>query len=277
MKDLRQALHRRRLGAVRGHGHHRRHQLRRPKRSWRTIPEGTPADVDRAVAAAGAAFETWSADTGEGRAAKYHPAHRRGPRRAQRRDRPDDHRARSGMPMMLVQADPGRPADGQHRRLRADPRRLPVRGAASATRSSCASRSASSAASRRGTTRCTRSSPRSRRRSPPAAPSCSSRARSRRSTRSSSPRSSTRSACPPACSTSSPAPGPVVGEAIASHPDVDMVSFTGSTRAGKRVSELAAQTVKRVTLELGGKSANVILDDADLEQCRRRRRRQAAT
>ena len=60
--------------------------------------------------------------------------------------------------------------------------------------------------------------------------------------------------------------GPVVGEAIASHPDVDMVSFTGSTRAGKRVSELAAQTVKRVTLELGGKSANVILDDADLEK-----------
>ncbi|MDQ1360611.1 MAG: aldehyde dehydrogenase, partial [Acidimicrobiaceae bacterium] len=60
--------------------------------------------------------------------------------------------------------------------------------------------------------------------------------------------------------------GPVVGEAIAAHPDVDMVSFTGSTRAGKRVSELAAATVKRVTLELGGKSANVILPDADLEK-----------
>jgi acyl-CoA reductase-like NAD-dependent aldehyde dehydrogenase len=59
--------------------------------------------------------------------------------------------------------------------------------------------------------------------------------------------------------------GPVVGEAIAAHPDVDMVSFTGSTRAGKRVAELAAQTVKRVALELGGKSANVILDDADLD------------
>jgi len=58
--------------------------------------------------------------------------------------------------------------------------------------------------------------------------------------------------------------GPVVGEAIASHPDVDMVSFTGSTRAGKRVTELGAATVKRVHLELGGKSANVILDDADL-------------
>jgi aldehyde dehydrogenase (NAD+) len=58
--------------------------------------------------------------------------------------------------------------------------------------------------------------------------------------------------------------GPVVGEAIAAHPDVDMVSFTGSTRAGKRVSEVASATVKRVALELGGKSANVILDDADL-------------
>ncbi len=55
--------------------------------------------------------------------------------------------------------------------------------------------------------------------------------------------------------------GPTVGEAIASHPDVDMVSFTGSTRAGRRVSELASATIKRVALELGGKSANVILED----------------
>ena len=58
--------------------------------------------------------------------------------------------------------------------------------------------------------------------------------------------------------------GPVVGEAMAAHPDVDMVSFTGSTRAGKRVSELASATVKRVALELGGKSASIVLDDADL-------------
>jgi acyl-CoA reductase-like NAD-dependent aldehyde dehydrogenase len=58
--------------------------------------------------------------------------------------------------------------------------------------------------------------------------------------------------------------GPVVGEAIAAHRGVDMVSFTGSTRAGRRVAEVAAATVKRVALELGGKSANVILDDADL-------------
>ena len=58
--------------------------------------------------------------------------------------------------------------------------------------------------------------------------------------------------------------GPVVGEAIAAHPDVDMVSFTGSTAAGKRVMSVAAETVKKVSLELGGKSALVILDDADL-------------
>ncbi|WP_155348865.1 aldehyde dehydrogenase family protein [Acrocarpospora pleiomorpha] len=60
--------------------------------------------------------------------------------------------------------------------------------------------------------------------------------------------------------------GPVVGEAIAAHPGIDMVSFTGSTRVGKRISAVAAETVKRVALELGGKSANVILDDADLAQ-----------
>ena len=58
--------------------------------------------------------------------------------------------------------------------------------------------------------------------------------------------------------------GPVVGEAIAAHPDVDMVSFTGSTRAGTRVAEIAAANVTRVHQELGGKSANIILDDADL-------------
>ena len=58
--------------------------------------------------------------------------------------------------------------------------------------------------------------------------------------------------------------GAEVGEALASHPQVDMVSFTGSTAAGVRVSTLAAQSVKKVALELGGKSASVILEDADL-------------
>ncbi|MCY4658155.1 MAG: aldehyde dehydrogenase family protein [Gammaproteobacteria bacterium] len=60
--------------------------------------------------------------------------------------------------------------------------------------------------------------------------------------------------------------GPSVGVALSSHPDVDMVSFTGSTRAGVDVAKNAAATVKRVTQELGGKSANLILDDADFSE-----------
>ena len=59
--------------------------------------------------------------------------------------------------------------------------------------------------------------------------------------------------------------GPTVGEAIAAHPEIDMVSFTGSTTAGVRVAKLAADTVKRVAQELGGKSANIILADADVK------------
>lgn len=59
--------------------------------------------------------------------------------------------------------------------------------------------------------------------------------------------------------------GPVVGEAMATHPSVRMVSFTGSTGAGTRVYELAARSIKRVALELGGKSASVLFDDADLQ------------
>jgi aldehyde dehydrogenase (NAD+) len=57
--------------------------------------------------------------------------------------------------------------------------------------------------------------------------------------------------------------GEVVGERLAEHPDVDMISFTGSTAAGRRVAAVAAATVKRVALELGGKSPNVLLEDAD--------------
>ncbi len=60
--------------------------------------------------------------------------------------------------------------------------------------------------------------------------------------------------------------GPTVGEAISGHPDIDMVSFTGSTRAGILVAKAAATTVKRVTQELGGKSANIILKGTDLEK-----------
>lgn len=62
-----------------------------------------------------------------------------------------------------------------------------------------------------------------------------------------------------------PGTGSVVGEALAGHPDVDVVSFTGSTGVGARVTALAAPTVKRVCLELGGKSASLVLDDADLD------------
>lgn len=64
--------------------------------------------------------------------------------------------------------------------------------------------------------------------------------------------------------------GPSVGEAIAVHPDIDMVSFTGSTRAGVLVAQSAAPTVKRVAQELGGKSANILLDDVDLEEAVKR-------
>ncbi|GAA1545718.1 aldehyde dehydrogenase family protein [Nocardioides humi] len=60
--------------------------------------------------------------------------------------------------------------------------------------------------------------------------------------------------------------GPVVGEAIAAHPDVDMVSFTGSTAVGRHLAATAARTVKKVALELGGKTAAILLDDADLDR-----------
>ncbi|MFH6782308.1 MULTISPECIES: aldehyde dehydrogenase family protein [Methylobacterium] len=61
--------------------------------------------------------------------------------------------------------------------------------------------------------------------------------------------------------------GPVVGAALATHPEVDMISITGSTRAGVLVAQAAAPTVKRVAQELGGKSPNVVLPDADLARC----------
>ena len=64
--------------------------------------------------------------------------------------------------------------------------------------------------------------------------------------------------------------GPGVGAAIALHPDIDMVSFTGSTRAGILVAQMAAETVKRVAQELGGKSANILLDDVNLEDAVKR-------
>ncbi|MGJ4993244.1 aldehyde dehydrogenase family protein [Bradyrhizobium sp. HKCCYLS3077] len=73
--------------------------------------------------------------------------------------------------------------------------------------------------------------------------------------------------CPPGVFNLVQGNGPVVGEAMASHVDVDMVSITGSTRAGVLVAQAAAPTVKRVAQELGGKSPNVVLPDADLARC----------
>jgi len=61
-------------------------------------------------------------------------------------------------------------------------------------------------------------------------------------------------------------PGSVVGERLVEHPDVAKIGFTGSTEVGKRISARASETIKRVTLELGGKSANIVFADADLEQ-----------
>ena len=60
--------------------------------------------------------------------------------------------------------------------------------------------------------------------------------------------------------------GPTVGAAISAHPDIDFVSFTGSTRAGREIAKAGAESIKRVAQELGGKSANIVLDDADLEK-----------
>ncbi|MEM9046857.1 MAG: aldehyde dehydrogenase family protein [Pseudomonadota bacterium] len=72
--------------------------------------------------------------------------------------------------------------------------------------------------------------------------------------------------CPPGVFNLINGDGPVVGEAISAHPDIDMVSFTGSTRAGKAVTKAAADTIKRVTLELGGKSPNLLFADANLSE-----------
>jgi len=72
--------------------------------------------------------------------------------------------------------------------------------------------------------------------------------------------------CPPGVFNMVHGDGPIVGAAISAHPDVDMVSFTGSTRAGKAVTKTAADTIKRVTLELGGKSPNLLFADANLAE-----------
>ena len=77
--------------------------------------------------------------------------------------------------------------------------------------------------------------------------------------------SSWRPASRPESSTSSLVPAPVAGEALAAHPDVDKIAFTGSTPVGKRIIAAATGNLKKVTLELGGKSPNVVFADADLD------------
>ena len=72
--------------------------------------------------------------------------------------------------------------------------------------------------------------------------------------------------CPPGVFNLINGDGTGVGEAITSHPDIHMISFTGSTRAGKAITKSAADTIKRVTLELGGKSPNLLFADANLEE-----------
>ncbi|MDG1064771.1 MAG: aldehyde dehydrogenase family protein [Luminiphilus sp.] len=72
--------------------------------------------------------------------------------------------------------------------------------------------------------------------------------------------------CPPGVFNLVNGEGPVVGTAMSQHPDIQMMSFTGSTRAGTAVTHDSAESVKRVTLELGGKSANLVFADSDLEE-----------
>ena len=228
-----------------------------------SIPEGTADDVDKAAKAARAAFAGWSQTSAEERA-KFCTRIAEG--LGARMDEIATVVSREAGHAEVAEPDrAGRPADqllqhGRHDRrelrLRGDDRQQPRREGARRRRR---------LPSRRGTTRCTRSRPRSPTPSPPAAPSCSSRARSLRSTPSSSPRSSTTSACPPACSTSSPAPARWSARPSSPTPRSTWCSFTGSTRAGKRIAEVASQSLKRVALELGGKSANILLDDLDDE------------
>jgi acyl-CoA reductase-like NAD-dependent aldehyde dehydrogenase len=75
----------------------------------------------------------------------------------------------------------------------------------------------------------------------------------------------TEAGCPPGVINVLPGPGAVIGAHLAGHPGVDKIAFTGETSTGRTIMELAASTIKRVTLELGGKSPNIVFDDADLE------------
>ena len=131
--------------------------------------------------------------------------------------------------------------------------------------SSGASPSACARRSSRGTSRCSWRRGSSRWPSPRATRSCSSRRPRRRSRRSSSGRSSRRAGYPPGVVNIIAGPDRAVGEMLVRHPDVDRVAFTGSTPVGKEILKNGAETLKRVSLELGGKSANIVLRDADMD------------
>ena len=228
-----------------------------------TIPAGTAADVDRAVKAAKAAFDSWSHDPGRG-AGQVPVPHRRRPRRPHGRAGHDDLQGdRHGQ--VAVADRPGRPADQQ---LQVRPPRppRPTRFEETVGNSLVV-------------------------REPIGVVGCITPWNYPLHQIAAKVAYAMAAGCTVVLKPSEIAPidafvlaevidevglpagvfnlvsgyGPTVGEAIASHPDVDMVSFTGSTRAGKRVAQLGAETVKRVALELGGKSANVLLDDLDTE------------
>ncbi len=229
------------------------------------VPEGTPEDVDRAVAAARKGFEAWSAVPFEDRldALQGIAAGPRGSRRRARR--PDRGRGRDAAGP--VAHDPGGAAGDGLRRRRPRSRGEIVweeqvgqlAGRARADRRGRRDHALELPAApalrqgRSGARRGLLGGRQAQRGDAAVAPSCW-------------PRSSTSWGCRPASSTSSPASARSSAPRSLPTTTSTWSRFTGSTRAGRMVTEEAAKNVKRVSLELGGKSANVILDDADLKQ-----------
>ena len=265
------------VGRPRRRGHHRGAQPRhraghRPhprghRRRRRRAPSPRPAPPST----------TWSQTHVEQRAGYLRRDRRRAAASARTRS-PTLIATELGMPITLAEADPGRPADRDVRldgaadrasiAVRGDGRQLARRARADRRRRRDHAVELPAAPDRReGRARARR---RLHGRAQAERGHAAQRVRARRDHRRG-------RRCPPASSTSSPAPARSSARRSPRHPGVDMVSFTGSTRAGRRVSELAAATVKKVALELGGKSPNVILDDADLETRGRRRRRRSAS
>ena len=254
--------------------HHRRRSTPPPRRSWPPIPAGTPRTSTGPSRAAKAAFEAWAADL-QGGAGQVPAGHRRGAGGPQRGDRRRSSPTRSGMPIKLSPDHPGRPADRSLRRRRPScstsfpfeetvgnslvvrepvgvvgaitPWNYPLHQIAAKVAPALAAGCTVVLKPSRGRAAQRLHPGRDHRRGRPARRACSTWS--------------------PASARSWARPSPPI-------PTSTWCRFTGSTRAGKRVTELAAETVKRVALELGGKSANVILDDADFAAAVRRRRGQ---